>query len=126
MGFQVGAQSGAAATGLANVSPTETIAQPHLIALSCRLGSLYWFTILARTEIDCDCITPFSVSGRGRYPGRLTVHVRRGLRETIGTAASRQGVSAAEWVRRILERGVSECAISASGSQSSLAENGGK
>lgn len=37
--------------------------------------------------------------GRGRYPGRLIVHVRRGLRETIGTAASRQGVSAAEWVR---------------------------
>jgi hypothetical protein len=60
--------------------------------------------------------------GRGRYPGRLTVHVRRGLRETIHSAASRQGVSAAELVRRILDQGVSsESSESAPGAQSSRA-----
>ena len=65
--------------------------------------------------------------GCGRYPGRLTVHVRRGLRETIHSAASWQGVSAAEFVRRILDQGLSsECSDSASGVQSSRAESGGR
>jgi predicted HicB family RNase H-like nuclease len=72
---------------------------------------------------DCDQFD----DGRGRYPGRLTVHVRRGLRETIYSAASRRGVSAAELVRQILDQGVSsECSASASGAQSSRAENGGQ
>jgi hypothetical protein len=64
--------------------------------------------------------------GRGRYPGRLTVHVRRGLQETIRSAASRQGLSAAELVRRIFDQGVSECSASASGAQSSRAESAGR
>jgi hypothetical protein len=64
--------------------------------------------------------------GRGRYPGLLTVHVRRGLRETIHSAASREGVSAAELVRRILDRGVTECSASGPGAQSSSAESGGQ
>jgi hypothetical protein len=64
--------------------------------------------------------------GRGRYPGRLTVHVPRGFREAIQVAASRQGVSTAELVRRILDRGVSECSASASESLSSRAEDGSR
>jgi predicted HicB family RNase H-like nuclease len=54
-----------------------------------------------------DCCSPFD-DGRGRYPGRLTVHVPRGVREAVSVAAAKESISAAEFARRALMRAVED------------------
>jgi predicted HicB family RNase H-like nuclease len=53
-----------------------------------------------------DC-SPFD-DGRGRYPGRLTVHVPRGVREAVSVAAAKESISAPEFVRRALMRAIED------------------
>jgi hypothetical protein len=56
--------------------------------------------------------------GRGRYPGRLTVHVPRGVREAVSIAAAKESISAPEFVRRVLMMAIKEPAPSPSPSPS--------
>jgi hypothetical protein len=58
-----------------------------------------------------DC-SPFD-DGRGRYPGRLTVHVPRGVCEAVSVAATKETITAPEFVRRALMRAIKDQGLSA-------------